>query len=199
MKKLFSALLMAVLLVSMTTTVFAAGPKSPVQPTPPPVPSDTGDGEVPAGKQPVIAGVEILAEEDIVFDKDCDASAGADSLDEVDEETQEAVKALADRKEAAVKALTPKNIGAAISSELLKKADGKSATCTNPQEMWCRNGDYPCFVKYTVDQHVDTVLLFIDGAWTVPGDLELVENKDGSCTVSFTLEAPALYTDIWFK
>ena len=190
MRKLLSVLLMVALLACLSAAAFAA--KSPSQD----VPVGT-----PAEEEPVIKDVEIVAENDIVFDEDCAAVVGTDGLDDADEETQEAVKALDAQKKDAVKALTPENLTKALDGDkvLLKTADGLTAVCTNPQVIWSKEGDYPCFVKYIIDHPVDIVLLFIDGVWTEPADFEIVENEDGTYTVSFTLEEPALYTDVWFK
>ena len=181
MKKALSVLLMVSMLVCLSAAAFAA--PSPEQDT---TPTDYGwplnGGGKPAAKAPAVKGVEIVAEDDIVIDEGSDAAVGPDT------------------DNAAVSALTPKNLTAAFSGDkaLLKAADGKTAVCTNPQELLSEAG-YPCFVKYVVDHHIDTVMLYIDGAWEVPADLEIVDNADGSCTVSFTLEGPALYTDVSFK
>ncbi|MBR4474061.1 MAG: hypothetical protein IKS55_10535 [Oscillospiraceae bacterium] len=190
MKKLLSVLLMVVMLVSLSAAAFAAS--SPSQ--------DTGGGA--PQKEPAVKAVEIVAKDDIEFDKDCDATTGLEGLDKADEKTQEAVKDLEEKKDDATKALTPENLTKAFSGipGLLNRADGKTCVCTTPDEIWCMNGEYPCFVKYTVDHHVDTVMLCYDGGtWEVPADLEIVDNEDGSCTISFTLYGPALYTNISFK
>ena len=189
MKKLLSVLLMVAVLASLSAVAFA-GP-SPSQ--------DVSGGGVPAGKKPAIKDVQIVAEDSINLDEECDAVVGTDGLEDADEETQNAVNALDEQKDDAADALTPKNIGDAIPYTQLKNADGKTAVCTNPEEIWCKNGEYPCKVKYTVDYPVETVLLYSDGKWSVPTDLEIVDNGDGTWTVSFTLYAPALYTNVRFK
>ena len=180
MKKALSVLLMVSMLVCLSAAAFAA--PSPEQD----IPTDYGwplnGGAKPAAKAPAVKGVEIVAEDDIVIDEGSHAAVGPDT------------------DKAAVSALTAKNLTAAFSGSkaLLKAADGKTAVCSNPQELLSETG-YPCFVKYVVNHHIDTVMLYIDGAWEVPADLEIVDNADGSCTVSFTLEGPALYTDVSFK
>ena len=181
MKKALSVLLMVSMLVCLSAAAFAA--PSPEQDT---TPTDYGwplnGGAKPAAKAPAVKGVEIVAEDDIVISDASNAAVGTDT------------------DKAAVSALTAKNLTAALSGNkaLLKLADGKTAACTNPQQLLCDAG-YPCFVEYVVDHHIDTVMLYIDGAWEVPADLEIVDNADGSCTVSFTLEGPALYTNVSFK
>ena len=182
MKKALSVLLMVTMLVCLSAAAFAA--PSPEQDT---TPTDYGwplnGGAKPAAKAPAVKAVEVVAEDDIVFDADVDAAVSDDT------------------DKAAVSALTPKNLTAAFSGNkaLMKAADGKTAVCTNPQGILSVEGKYPSFIKYTVDHHIDTVLLYMDGVWSVPADLEIVDNEDGSCTVSFTLEGPALYSDVSFK
>ena len=180
MKKALSVLLMVSMLVCLSAAAFAA--PSPEQDTPTDYGWPLNGGAKPAAKAPAVKGVEIVAEDDIVIDEGSDAAVGPDT------------------DKAAVSALTAKNLTAAFSGSkaLLKAADGKTAVCSNPQELLSETG-YPCFVKYVVDHHIDTVMLYIDGAWEVPADLEIVDNADGSCTVSFTLDGPALYTDVSFK
>ena len=180
MKKALSVLLMVSMLVCLSAAAFAAS--SPEQDTPTDYGWPLNGGAKPAAKTPAVKGVEIVAEDDIVIDEGSHAAVGPDT------------------DKAAVSALTAKNLTAAFSGSkaLLKASDGKTAVCSNPQELLSETG-YPCFVKYVVDHHIDTVMLYIDGAWEVPADLEIVDNADGSCTVSFTLEGPALYTDVSFK
>ena len=180
MKKALSVLLMVSMLVCLSAAAFAA--PSPEQDTPTDYGWPLNGGAKPAAKAPAVKGVEIVAEDDIVIDEGSHAAVGPDT------------------DKAAVSALTAKNLTAAFSGSkaLLKAADGKTTACTNPQQLLCDAG-YPCFVEYVVDHHIDTVMLYIDGAWEAPADLEIVANADGSCTVSFTLEGPALYTDVSFK
>ena len=181
MKKALSVLLMVTMLVCLSAAAFAD--PSPEQDTP----TDYGWPLTPAAKAPLsVKSVEIVAEDAVIFDEDSDVVVDDAASDDLD---------------AAVKLLTVKNLNDAFSVDkaLMKAADGKTAVCSNPQAIFCESGEYPCFVKYTVDYHVDTVMLYSDGAWSVPADLEIVDNEDGSCTVSFTLEGPALYTNISFK
>ena len=197
MKKALSVLLMVAMLVSLSAAALAA---------PSPTQDDTG-AVVPAGKpakkDPKIAAVEIVAEDDVVFAEDCDGAVGTDALDDADAKTQDAVNALNEKQKDAVNALTPAKLTKALAvgnKALLEKVDGKSAVCTNRQVIWSKTGEYPILIKYTVDHPVDTVMLCYDGGtWEVPADLEIVDNNDGTWTVSFTLEAPGFYTDISFK
>lgn len=184
MKKLLSVLLMVVMLASLSAAAFAADSPS----------RDTGGGGGwdggPVTKEPAIEKVEIVAEDDIVFDKDCDGAV-TNELGDTDAAAQKDAK----------NALTPTNLTKALAGDqkTLQKGNGKTAVCTNPQLISSATGEYPCFIKYTVDHHIDTVMLFIDGAWKVPADLQIVDNADGSCTVSFTLEGPAFYSNIAFR
>ena len=198
MKKALSVLLMVAMLVSLSAAALAA---------PSPTQDDAGTVVVPAGKpakkDPKIAAVEIVAEDDIVFAEDCDGAVGTDALDDADAATQDAVNALNEMQKDAVNALTPAKLTKALAvgnKALLEKVDGKTAVCTNPQVIWSKTGEYPILIVYTVDHPIDTVMLCYDGGtWEVPADLEIVDNHDGTWTVSFTLEAPAFYTDISFK